>query len=525
MRDGVDMNNSNGVFGENFVNFLEQNGSVTVPPDLDNTYILGYTPDGIVITWTRGTLSMIKDKDLTSVRWHLLTGKQYSKEDFGSAKSQIITVAHSHGILYPDNEMSIGIWQEDNKIYLVNGDQILLWNGEKFVNQTIPIINNKIITLSNTRWLDNKLLLTSSKADSKIDLHKVFQQLFEILNQWHFLDQNMVKYITAFIMLAPFSTLMKWRPIVYILGKRGVGKTTLLDLLQTLWGSLVVRLDKTTAYAIGQSVGNTAKIPILDEFENDRHIIDILTLLKNTTGEEGGTITRGTIGRNSAKYRIKQMFWLASIYAPVADAAVFSRLALFEMGKYTNSTLHFPTVEEISQLRHLIISSVMPLWNEIETTASQYRKDKNLYTVQDGRLIDNYAYASALVDIAGFEGGMPSYINEITFAEDEQTILDTILESKIKYAEFEGNISEALVKENDLEAFGLKPITHDKMKFLAIKPEVVVRQLLKDTRYKDMDISAVLERVPGALKSVVIKMNGRSTRCVLIPWEVLGFES
>ncbi len=519
------MNDSNGVLGDNFADFLEKNGSLTVPPDIDNTYILGYTPDGNVITWTRGVMSMTKDKDLTPVRWHLLTGKKYHKEDFDNAKGEAISLAHTRGVLYPDNEMGIGIWHENNTIYLINGDQILLWNGKKFVNQMFPIINSKIINLSNIHWLDNdKLLSISSLSDAKIDLHQAFQQLFEIVKQWNFLDQNMVKYITAFIMLAPFSTLMKWKPIIYLLGKRGVGKTTFLDLLQTLWGPLAVRLDKTTAYAIGQTVGNTAKIPILDEFENDKHITDILTLLKNTTSEEGGTITRGTIGRNALKYRIKQMFWLASIYAPVADAAVFSRLAIFEMQQYTSTTLYFPTVDELSQLRHLIISSVMPLWEEIELAASQYRKDKNLYDVQDGRLVDNYAYAAALVDIAGFEGGMPSYISGITFNEDEQTILDTILESKIKFLDFEGTISEALEHENNLETFGLKKIIHERKDFLAIKSDVVVRHLLKDTRYKDTDITAVLERVQGALKSVVIKMNGRSVRCILVPWKTLGFD-
>ncbi len=516
-----DLNN----FDDDFADFLERNGYVKRIPDLDNTYILGYTPDGYVIAWTEGVLAMIKDKELSSTRWHLLTGKRYLKTDFEEIKSKIVASAHAHGVLYPDDEMGIGIWKENDTIYVINGDQILLWNGTKFVNQTIPIINSKIINFYGIKWLDiDKLPSIASTTDARIDIHQAFDQLYKIVQQWNFLSSEMAKYLTAFIILAPFSSLMTWKPIIYLLGKRGVGKTTFLDLLQRLWGPLAARLDKSTAYAIGQTVGNTAKIPILDEFENDRHIIEILNLLKNTTGEEGGTITRGTIGKNAMKYRIKQMFWLASIYAPVADAAIFSRLSIFEMQKYTNPTLNFPTIDEVSQLRHLIISSVMALWNEIEKTAVQYRKDKNLYNTQEGRLVDNYSYAAAIVDIAGFEGGMPTYIGKLTFNEDEESILDAILESKIKYLDFEGTIAEALTRESNLETFGLKTIEHEKKKFLAIKPDVVVRQLLKDTKYKETDITVVLERVRGALKSVVIKMNGRSTRCVLISWDVLGFE-
>ncbi len=512
---------------DDFFERLSNRDTVT-KPDLDNVYILGYTPEGFIIIWKNGVISSIKDKDLSAARWLLLTGANYSKEEFPTVKMKILSIAYSHGVLYANNSIGNGIYYENDRFYLLNGDEIISYSPfakTKFFVQTLPLLSSKIVNLHGKKWIQcDQLSQINDLSDAKIDLHKAFEDTYALVSKWNFSVPEMGKYLTAFMMLAPFSTVMKWRPVVYIIGRRGVGKTTFLDVFENLWENLAVRLDKATAYSIAQTVGNTAKIPILDEFENDRHITDMLNLLKNTTGEAGGTILRGTNGATAQKYHIKQMFWLASIYLPPSlDAAISSRMAFFQMTKSRNPFV-FPNIDDLKKLRHLIISSIVPLWEEIEKRATDYRNNKNHYKVQDGRLIDNYSYAAALIDVAGFEGGIPEFLNGITFGEDEESIIDAILDSKIKYLDFEGSIAEALTKDNDLQTFGIRKTTHQGKEYLALKPDVIVRLLLKDTKYKDMDISAPLERIEGSLKQQVVRMNGRNVRTILIPYEKLNFE-
>ncbi len=494
--------------------------------EFDDAHILGYDTDGTIILWVNGTIAFVKDKELTRTRWHLLTGYFHEKKEWADFKARIISTAHSTGVLFQTHQISTGIWYSDGVFYLINGNEIVFYDSalNKFLKRETPVIDSQIVNFTGEKWFDINKLSSNNTEDLKIDLHNTFDKLYQIVRQWNFAYEEMTLYLTAFIMLAPLSPVMKWRPIVYLLGRRGVGKTTLLDLIVELWGPLAIRLDKASAYSIAQSVGNTSKIPILDEFENDRHVANILNLLKNTTGENGGTVTRGTIGKNAKTYRIKQMFWLASIYEATYDAAIESRMAIFKLKKH-NGPLNYPTSTELSELRHNIIRILIPMWPEIEKKATQYRKSKNEYQVQDGRLIDNYAYVTAVADLAGFEAGIPEYLSRETFEEDENAIIDAILSSRVRVSNLEESIIEALEQEENVEAFGLKKVEHGGATYLAIKPNVVVRLLLKDTKWKNMDISAPLERIEGAKTSIGVKFNGRTLRAILIPWKVLGLES
>ncbi|MCP6769381.1 hypothetical protein NL529_31495, partial [Klebsiella pneumoniae] len=74
--------------------------------------------------------------------------------------------------------------------------------------------------------------------------------------------------MSAFVMLAIVQQVMKWRPWIYVTGAAATGKTTFWeDILQHIYGGLVERLDKSTAHATAQTIGNSGRIPVFDEFE------------------------------------------------------------------------------------------------------------------------------------------------------------------------------------------------------------------------------------------------------------------
>jgi AAA15 family ATPase/GTPase len=469
--------------------------------DIENIKILGQTLTGAIILLVSGEVIEIKLQELTRDRWIALTGKIPKK--WNDIKTHIILKAYEQGFIKSET-IGQGIWNG----YIVNGKQIIRWNGE-VINE--PKIDGKIVELNENSWVNFE--------GAKSDLPDAFQRLYDIVKQWNWVYPEMAKYITAFMMLSPFQKLMKWRPIVYITGRRGAGKTTFLDALADLWGGLIKRLDKATAYSIAQSVGNTGKIAILDEFENDKHIDDILNMMKNASGEHGGTITRGTTARNAKQYKLHHLFWLASIYVGGKDAAILSRMAKFEMLPPKEKTLSLPTQIEWQELRRDIVRSMIDKWNEIEKVANEYRKTKGNYNVQDGRLIDNYAYAAAVVDLAGFEGGIPEYLSMQNFQEDEENILEAILTSKIRYindfGQTEATISEALKEDaKAVEDNGVKLING---KELAINVPIVQRYLLRDTIYRNLNIKEPLLRIAGA-EMRAVRFGELVMKCVVIPF-------
>jgi len=521
-------------YNDNFIDKLASTIQNDQQNTIDDCHILGFTPDGAVLLWKKGVLSVIRSKDLTQSMWVLLTGHIYDKDEFAFVKDQILSIANMQGAFTTTNGIGSGIIKNDNAFYIINGNELIKYlpNVHKFIVKDIPIIGSNIVQLTDQKWINkDNLIIFNDDIEAKQVLYEAFMQTYNLVTKWTFENDEYSKHLSAFILLAPFSTLMKWKPIVYIIGRRGVGKTTFLDMLESLYPNLTVRLDKTTAFAIAQRVGNTAKIPILDEFENDKHILDILNLLKNTTGREGGVITRGTVSTHAKTYYIKQMFWLASIYTPsLLDAAISSRVAFFTIKGKTSQKFFLPSIEEIEELKHKIVSVMMYFWDQIEARATEYRKDKALYQdIQDGRLIDNYSYSSAVIDLAGLEGGIPAFVQNMQFNEDEIIIIDTILSSKIRTLDnlgsiWEGSVAQALTDNISIENYGIKITEKNNKKYLALKTDIITRFLLKDTPFKEVNVGAALSRLSGVLTNQAIWMDKRTAKALFIPYELTGLE-
>ena len=83
-------------------------------------------------------------------------------------------------------------------------------------------------------------------------------------------------------------------------------------------------------------------------------------------------------------------------------------------------------------------------------------------------------------------------------------------------------ISQAIGEQTNefkksLENVGVKHTSKEGIKYIAFRSQNVVRFLLKDTDYKNMDIQAPLSRIEGAISSYNVKFSGIQERCVLVP--------
>jgi len=475
--------------------------------------VLGYTKDRKIYIWFHGELIDLDVQRLSRNILMLFVG-DLDPDRFKQMKETIILTAHKKGLINIEDKISMGIFKFGDEFVINTGKHSLKVDGDTITVLEEPVYDKKIIVFEKESFLDIEKLVEEYK---NADITATFSELLEYISQWNFQCGEMGKYMTAFVMLAPFQQAMNWRPWIYLTGRRGTGKTTFFDEVLGIYGPLTIRKDKTTAHALVQLIGNTGRIPILDEFEKNKKIDEILELAKSAS--KGGYYTRGTTGDNPREWHLHHIVWFGSILPAGNDAAQYSRTIYFELLPPTNNQPKFWTSKEKFELRHRIIASVLKNWKEIEEKAEEYQRNKSKYEVQDGRIIDNFAYAAALIDVATGEGGIPEFAGKISFEEDEEKLLRTILsslkEGKTMYEHLKDHA------ERLCENYGLKITKHNNKKYLAIYPDQVRRYLLNDTIWRDLGITPLLKRLSDSDTTVSVKMKGKSRRAILIPLEMV----
>ncbi len=365
------------------------------------------------------------------------------------------------------------------------------------------------------------------------DLKSVLNLLYVRVKQWNWLDPSMSAFITAFVMSSIMQQAMPWRPWIYLTGAKSTGKSTFFeDILQGIYGGQVERLDKSTAHATAQTIGNSGRIPVFDEFEKHKHIPDILELAK--LFNRGGQKTSGTGSDKAYRFHLHHIPWFGSIYLPkkvMQDAAQESRIIKFELKKLMNTSppLERFGVGEGAVIAAKIVVTMILAWLEIEAKAQEINADRQVFIQEqqgiEVRTVENFMYASALLAIVAPEGIEDIFPRWATLQseDDGDKLLDTILASLIYVEGNKVSVGEMLQKAgryvDELERHGLKIVMHKSKDFLALRCESVTTHLLKDTEYAVLDIRSPLTRIEGAVGSAQVKMAGVNQRCVLIPVE------
>lgn len=495
-------------------------------PDVWPFKVLGYNNKREILLWHQGDLMSIPVKQISKKDLQLLMGP------FGSeAEELIIEEAHRKGKIYDDKPIKSGVWKFKDKWLVISGKQATVIEKKRVTSLDYPVFEGKIIRFEGKDWIDWDHF---SKIFGKVTISEVYNTVKSKISVWNWAAPSMADYATVFVLLSPLQHAMSWRPWLHVTGARGTGKSSLFEyILQALFGALAQKLDKSTAHAAAQSVGNTGKIPIFDEFEKNKHIPDILEMLK--LSNTGGVKTSGTPGEKSFEFELHHIPWFGSIYLPKQigqDSAQESRLVKLELKKLKDSAplLEKIEIEESSKIAAEIVAAMIFQWDEIEQGAKNIAKRRkeimNRIPGVQIRTVDNFMYSSSVLNIATkATNDVPEWVNTIN-EDDGDKIMNTILSSLLRVDLNTHTVGDCIEKANGdssnpfaktLENQGIKHTTNNGIRYLALRSSNVVRFILKDTDYKEMDIQAPLSRIEGAISSHPVKFLGKQERCVLVP--------
>jgi len=498
--------------------------STKEPPSIEDIglTVLGFNTKGDIVLWIDGSIITQAIKELNYLKLSMFLNRPVSQSEAGIIRESITREAGRKRLVNESKTVKNGVWRLDGDFYIISGRNVLKIT-DKVERIDYPVVCGRVVEYEEN-WLDVDLFETTFENPPEIG--NVYQDIQAYVNQWNWKDPEMPGLMAAFLMVAPFQKLFSWRPWIYIIGRRGTGKSLFFEkAIELIYGNLATRLDKTTAYATIQEIEGTGKIPLFDDFEKDRKITALLSALK--VSNRSGMITRGTPGKKNRKMKIDHIFWFNSILNSLEDAASFTRTVIFRLNEIKRKIDVWSKLEAERTLANILVS-VIQHWQDIEAIATRY-KDTSI-----DRRVENVAYALALQAVATESdviNELPQFaVSYDNISEDEtvlfQAIMDTLTYPDTHTSKSDDTlrtVRDLLMNEELLESKGLKYVKTVKHgERLALRADQVKRYLLKDTDFYKHDISELLGNMDGVIKpsqETRQRFNGATAQCFLIPWE------
>ena len=506
--------------------------------------VLGFNKGHGIIISHKGELKSLSLSEIRQGALKLYVGTKTDKTE-EQISAALLELAKQEGSVDDQDTIKTGV------DYLKEIDRFLIVSGKSFFKVdpstcgiekiARPVVEGRLIQGDRHKnWL-------SMGQIKKANLKKTFSSLHEYIKQWNWRDESMALFMTAFLMIYPFHKIMDYRPWLYLLGESQSGKTTFIeDALMFLYGRLVVKMDKGTAHSTAQEIGNTALIPVFDEFEKFKRMGEILELFKMTTSKGGGVKKSGTPGKDPLRFTILQMPFFSSIYTPPSiksDYAQDNRTIKFELIVQDKTHRKAPiplTQQEKDTLVGDSLSSVMMHWKEITKKASEIDNEKREMIIKSqdqisGRTVDNFKYSIALIRLASEKHrdiGIPEWAHTQEDKDDGDRVLSDLLHTRIHHEGKEHLTVDLIYKamnhkdETALHILRLNGITTAKKKGLQIVAfcsKQIKRTMLKqDDYYRNLYIGDVLERIPGARREVPTFFGQNDTRrSTHVPFSVI----
>jgi len=398
-------------------------------------------------------------------------------------------------------------------------------DGYKIKPLELPIINGQLVDASNGHQWINVEKFEKELSQAKISaLEEQFMLLTEALDNLKLQDNNAKNYLAAFIMLAPFHTLMDWRPYIWITGNRGSGKTMLFEsVIQKLYDGLTERLDNSTDYGAIQMLNGSGAIPLFDNFEpsiKSQHLIRNFEI-----ASRGGNYVRGTPNSKARVFKLNHMMWFGSVVSLPETSATDSRIVEFRLEGHPFGPVSVPQ----GVYSERVIANVATFWDNIVRL-------KNIHVSENrdnGRTAENVAYAHALLQLIGVldndDYSIPDFLErKANNVNEGLDILDTILnfptlpDSALDTSEASKRSVYELLTENGRSIIrkGIWIVNHQGEPYIAINTKALKITILKNTEYnslKSLYIEKVLLNITGAKKVVVSGLAEKKQRAVVIP--------
>lgn len=297
-------------------------------------HALGFHRNSYYFTTTRNpqvqSISEFSSADFAKLApiyyWESRFDNGKGKMDLEKAKFHLVDLGQKIGVFEPSRIKGRGVYIDNERLVIHKGNRLLVDNKE------IDIQDFKTENFYDPR---QKLNIPAKEIPST-DTLKNFEAVCKDLS---FQNESDYKLLMGWLMLAPLSGALLWRPNVLLTAPAGTGKSTILNyIVEPLLHFLnPIKKEMTTEAGLRQLMGSDAGIFICDEFDTNggRRDQDRLQNLINLVrvSSSGGSVARGTTGGKALAYNANFMTLFAGVNPPVLVEADRTRITELTLTK------------------------------------------------------------------------------------------------------------------------------------------------------------------------------------------------
>lgn len=203
-------------------------------------------------------------------------------------------------------------------------------------------------------------------------------ELLQLLLTWPFkrgdLDAMM---LLGWIGAAFVGGALDWRPLMWITGGHGTGKSTLHRLIRQVFDDNLISVSDASAAGIWQAVQHSTLPVAFDELEaeeDNRATNKVIKLARQAAS--GGLVLRGGADHKGAEFTARSCFLFSSINIPPLLGQDRSRMAILELGKFAEGAIS-PTLraDHFRDLGSRLLRLLVDHWADIGAAIETYRAE------------------------------------------------------------------------------------------------------------------------------------------------------
>lgn len=225
-------------------------------------------------------------------------------------------------------------------------------------------------------------------------------ELQSILDTWKFQRDIDSQLLLGWIVSAMVAGALDHRPLIWLTGGSGTGKTTLQDLMKAVLGNTIVKVTDATAAGIWSELQYDTLPVAVDEMESARDNRRNNAMVKLARdAATGGLVLRGSKDHESKKFLARSSFAFSSIFIPPLPPQDRSRLAILNMGELGKDAPPSVTPKELAALGAKLRRRMLDHWGRFEAVLEIYRTELRLVG-HTARGQDQFGALLACADIA-----------------------------------------------------------------------------------------------------------------------------
>ena len=165
---------------------------------------------------------------------------------------------------------------------------------------------------------------------------RAIEELLQLLKTWRWRRPKTDPYLLLGWMACAFlGGALQWRPIVWLTGDKGTGKSSLHALIKGVMGAGLLSTSDASEAGVRQSVGHQTLPVAIDEAEADEDNRKLQALVKLARqASSGGNVVRGGTDHTAHAFTARACFLLSSILIPPLQGQDRSRLAVLDLDSF-----------------------------------------------------------------------------------------------------------------------------------------------------------------------------------------------